>query len=222
MNRRKRRDQILQTTLKVITDKGYSRVSVSDLVKEAGVSRGTFYLYFNSKKEVVDALLDHFFSDVCHLTTQLFDETLGNKPLSTYDLGTVSTDFVQVLTKHRLLTKILVTHSNFLEDSHSIKIDGYLKKIYQTLEGNIQTGVRFGLFKSIDAKMVCQCIIGTVKEFLVNWTGDDQSLDMENQMSEFLLFVFQMLNAAKNKESIPTLNHQEGEFLSTLPKSNYY
>ncbi|MCH7606368.1 MAG: TetR/AcrR family transcriptional regulator [Chloroflexi bacterium] len=51
-----RREQILSAARKVLADKGYDNVKVSDIAAEAGIAQGTFYLYFASKKSVVIAL----------------------------------------------------------------------------------------------------------------------------------------------------------------------
>ncbi len=51
-----RREQILAAARKVFREKGYDGTTVSDIVEEAGVAQGTFYLYFPSKKAAVLAL----------------------------------------------------------------------------------------------------------------------------------------------------------------------
>lgn len=51
-----RREQILAAARKVFREKGYDGTTVSNIVEEAGVAQGTFYLYFPSKKAAVLAL----------------------------------------------------------------------------------------------------------------------------------------------------------------------
>lgn len=48
-----RKEQILTAARKVFREKGYEAANVSDIVGEAGVAQGTFYLYFPSKKDAV-------------------------------------------------------------------------------------------------------------------------------------------------------------------------
>jgi TetR/AcrR family transcriptional repressor of nem operon len=40
------RDQILTTAFKLFFEKGYKEVTMSELVKETGLSKGAFYHYF--------------------------------------------------------------------------------------------------------------------------------------------------------------------------------
>ncbi|RRJ64953.1 TetR/AcrR family transcriptional regulator [Paenibacillus oralis] len=50
---------ILNAAMEVITEKGYDKTVISDIVKKAGVAQGTFYLYFPSKKALIPAIADH-------------------------------------------------------------------------------------------------------------------------------------------------------------------
>jgi TetR/AcrR family transcriptional repressor of nem operon len=51
-----RREQILDSAAQVLVAKGLTAMTVADVVAGAGIAKGTFYLYFNSKEELVAAL----------------------------------------------------------------------------------------------------------------------------------------------------------------------
>lgn len=53
---------ILNAAMEVITEKGYDKTVISDIVKKARVAQGTFYLYFSSKKALIPAIADHLLS----------------------------------------------------------------------------------------------------------------------------------------------------------------
>lgn len=50
-----RKDEILNAAMELFASKGYEQTSVSDIVKKIGVAQGTFYYYFKSKEEVINA-----------------------------------------------------------------------------------------------------------------------------------------------------------------------
>lgn len=52
-----REAQILRAAAAVIIRQGYDKTTMSDIADEAGVSRGTVYLYFKGKEELFEALL---------------------------------------------------------------------------------------------------------------------------------------------------------------------
>ena len=55
-----RRQQLLQAATWVFARKGYRRAGISDIIARAGVARGTFYLYFDSKEQVFLAIVEDF------------------------------------------------------------------------------------------------------------------------------------------------------------------
>ncbi|MFJ8526456.1 TetR/AcrR family transcriptional regulator [Bacillus sp. NPDC094106] len=52
-----RRSEILNTAEKLFASKGYMKTTVNDILREIGIAKGTFYHYFKSKEEVMDAII---------------------------------------------------------------------------------------------------------------------------------------------------------------------
>jgi len=52
------REKLIQTTMQLIWQRGYSAVGVSELCREAGVKPGSFYYFFPSKRDLVVAALE--------------------------------------------------------------------------------------------------------------------------------------------------------------------
>lgn len=55
-----RKEELLEAATDLFLEKGYRDTSVSSIVKSIGVSKGTFYYYFESKEDVVDGLVEKF------------------------------------------------------------------------------------------------------------------------------------------------------------------
>ncbi len=62
------RDNILESTLKLFTSRGYDAVGVKEIAEAAKVTKPTLYHYFGSKKGLLDALLkeydDEFYNNI--------------------------------------------------------------------------------------------------------------------------------------------------------------
>jgi AcrR family transcriptional regulator len=54
---RERRNEILDTAEKFFAVKGYEQTTIVDILNEIGIAKGTFYYYFKSKEEVMDAII---------------------------------------------------------------------------------------------------------------------------------------------------------------------
>lgn len=53
-----RKNEILDVAEMLFYSKGFERCTVNDILKEIGIAKGTFYHYFNSKEEALDAIVD--------------------------------------------------------------------------------------------------------------------------------------------------------------------
>ncbi len=56
-NKNEKLNKLLDTAFQLFTDKGIQHTSIQDIVNNAGVAKGTFYLYFKDKYEIQDHLL---------------------------------------------------------------------------------------------------------------------------------------------------------------------
>lgn len=93
-----RREELIDIAEELFLKNGYEETPVSDIVKKAQVAQGTFYYYFKSKDEILDALADRYLREVVTLleeqiqkddTTAL--EKIANilKSLSTFNWNRV-------------------------------------------------------------------------------------------------------------------------------------
>ncbi len=52
-----RKNEILDTAEALFFTKGYEKTTINDILNEIGIAKGTFYYYFKSKDEVMDAIV---------------------------------------------------------------------------------------------------------------------------------------------------------------------
>ena len=66
-NKKIKENNLLQAAFNLFTKEDITNVSVNDIVKKAGVAKGTFYLYFKDKYDLRDKL-------IAYKACQLFDD----------------------------------------------------------------------------------------------------------------------------------------------------
>lgn len=52
-----RKNEVLDAAERLFHSKGYEKCTVNDILKEVNIAKGTFYYYFKSKEEVLDAVV---------------------------------------------------------------------------------------------------------------------------------------------------------------------
>jgi len=68
-----RKLEIIHTAMSLFSKKGFDHTSVEDITKAMNVAKGTFYYYFKSKNQVVDAIIDHTLVGINKRANQLIN-----------------------------------------------------------------------------------------------------------------------------------------------------
>lgn len=55
-----RKKEIVDVAEELFTTKGYSQTTINDILRKIGIAKGTFYYYFKSKEDVMDAIVERF------------------------------------------------------------------------------------------------------------------------------------------------------------------
>jgi len=62
-----RRNEILDAAQRLIQTRGYEQMTIQDLLNELKISKGAFYHYFDSKAELLEALIDRILAEMDRL-----------------------------------------------------------------------------------------------------------------------------------------------------------
>lgn len=74
--RLERSGQILAAAYNVFGDKGYYAAKMDDIANEAGVAKGTLYLYFANKEELFHAVIEKILHDYLETYEYILDESI--------------------------------------------------------------------------------------------------------------------------------------------------
>ena len=69
-----RKNELIDVATELFMKKGYEETSISDIVKKAKVAQGTFYYYFESKEQIIDAIVEKFQNEILDLAEKLVDD----------------------------------------------------------------------------------------------------------------------------------------------------
>ena len=73
-----RPEEILDAALKLFTEKGFSSTRMVDVAKAAGISKGTLYLYFDSKESIFRDVVQQRITPQIDRFAQIVDEFDGS------------------------------------------------------------------------------------------------------------------------------------------------
>lgn len=73
LNKKIKRNSLLESAFSLFTSKGINKTSISDIVQQSGIAKGTFYLYFKDKYDLRNMLIA---KKACQLFRKADDELL--------------------------------------------------------------------------------------------------------------------------------------------------
>jgi len=72
-----RRTEIINAARTIFARKGFAKGIIDEIAREAGIAKGTVYLYFQSKTEIYKAVLDHDIARLQQVTLSRIDSAAG-------------------------------------------------------------------------------------------------------------------------------------------------
>ncbi|MFH0759345.1 MAG: TetR/AcrR family transcriptional regulator [Bacteroidota bacterium] len=82
--RESRRLQIMETALKLFALEGYGHCTISMLAKEAGISKGLLYNYFESKEALLAAIIENGMNEIMEIFDPNHDGVLTAEEFSAF------------------------------------------------------------------------------------------------------------------------------------------
>lgn len=181
-----RRRQLLDAAVQVFGKKGYHETQIADIIKKANVARGTFYLYFTSKREIFAALMEELFTQVTSQVRSLPREAVDQIPHQL--LGNIER-ITNLLLDNPLLTRLLFAEAMGLDK----ELDTQLKEFYSQILDYIQRGLRQGqemkFVRDGDIQAMSIALLGSFKEiFYQNLLGTEK-IKRHTLLTEYFQFV---------------------------------
>ncbi len=162
MERQIRRAQVLRHAKRLFARKGYHRTNISDIVSQAKIARGTFYLYFENKKELFEELLNEALLEIGGRIYRI-RMALG-EPSPAEQLRNNLLRILDFVLTERELTDILLNHSLDLDREFEGRVREFYGQIIQQIQRSLDLGLEMKLVRPCDTRVVAACILGGIKE----------------------------------------------------------
>jgi len=154
-----RRAQLLAAALSVFARKGYHGASVSDILDAAGVARGTFYNYFEGKREAFDAVAEALMETV---TAAVVPIDVA-RPIPDQVRDNIAR-LVEVLLDQGEGVRVLFLDAAGIDEEGTTALVTFYERATGRIERALRTGQRLGVVRDCDAKLTATCLLGMLKE----------------------------------------------------------
>jgi AcrR family transcriptional regulator len=162
MERSERRAQVLRHAKRIFARKGYHHTNVADIIARAGIARGTFYLYFQNKRDLFQVLLEQVVSEITRRILRL--KVAAGEPDPVEQLRNNLKRVVDYVLAERELVDILLNHSVGFDRELDVRITEFYDRIAAAIKRSLDLGIEMQLVRDCDTRIVAYSILGGIKE----------------------------------------------------------
>ncbi len=176
-----KRQKIMDVARKLFYEKGYYRTTVDDIAREAGVAKGTVYLYFNSKVELLLAIIEAEHVRLLDFLQELSALELDPKEkLSRFidRMWDILYSARHMLAMAELAQRRIIFEEGF-KDMYMTRIMPLRKAIMVNLKSIVDEGIERGLFRNMDSDFAVRWMLFSIPGAFYGSEGNVRYEDKE-------------------------------------------
>jgi len=177
-----RQKEIIEVSIELISKGGIQELTIKHISREMGISEPAIYRHFESKLDILLAILTYFED----LTTYVSEKAFSMKNPVFERIETFFSGLMDEFSKNPSLTKVIFSEEIFQNDRRlSEKVlsvmKGHQKKIFESVgEGQVNGQIR----NDIPQKHVVMFIMGTFRLLVTRWRLSGFNFDLKQEGKE--------------------------------------
>jgi len=177
------RERILQESLILFTDNGFEKTTVSDIVENCDIARGTFYNYFPDMNTLFDALINELNQKIVE-SIQHTRKSTSN--LYDYLYGTFKSYF-DLISSNQMIQFHIVNQAHIRKSSYQSDL---IKVIVKNLNRDLKSDLNIKAFnQKHEFLLLSYMLVGSPPELFLATHTTDINLSSE-QLATFLAKLF--------------------------------
>ncbi|HAL49289.1 MAG TPA: hypothetical protein DCP37_16185 [Dehalococcoidia bacterium] len=165
-------EQILDAAMVVFAQASFQEASMDEIAREAGLSKGAIYLYFNSKDALIGSILDRLFSVELDALKEL-----QTAPGSVSDRlmaldRQVADDMIRMTPVFPILYEFYAEAAR--KESVRQVLKGYYDAYHERLVELLRQGVESAEFRAVNVHDVASAILAIYEGLALLWTVDPE------------------------------------------------
>ncbi len=209
------KQDIIQTSIELVDEKGFSGTSIQEIVDRIGVTKGTFYYYFNSKQELLKDIHLNYIEDLVRQQECILNDQSKNCTEKLYDIVYM---LISNIRGKRQSARIFFREIRHLNERHINDIKRKRNEFRQNCELLIKEGMSKGEFdSSLRADMLTLGILGTTN-WSYYWYNPDGAVSERELTDTYIALILNGISKTKGAESLPFFNPDDSR-AEPLPAS---
>ncbi len=175
-----RKAQILEAATEVFIRAGFHKARMDDIAKQAGLSKGALYWYFDSKDAIIQAILDRMFGREYEQLAAFVEVDIPAMEKLESFLEFVVLDIVRM----EPMMPIMYEFWALLLREKRVKevLGGFYTGFFDLFRPIIQQGIENGEFREVDPGEVVVTLGAFIEGLFILWAAVPDIIDLERHI----------------------------------------
>ena len=185
-------DRILDTAIRHFARKGYHGTKTADIAKDSGVSEGTVFKYYNTKKDilrgVMNKIIHNIIPDIMFGSSeelQSLMQSVDPKQEIKIFVKTRIEKVNQNIDAFRILFNELQYHEDVMDEFRG----QFIPKVIKMVEGFFTLGVVRGIFRQVDPHVAARSFLGMMNMIVLEGNVLKKPIELDKEL-DIILDIF--------------------------------
>ena len=169
-SQRRRREDILRAAIKLFDRDGFDAAKISDIAEEAEIAKGTLYLYFETKIQLLEGVVEDIILPTVEAVGAAVDESQPKTAEEMLKKQIMITGKRMASPEMKTLLKLMIETVNKDPKISQIYYKKIVKKGLSLFKRTLDLGVKNGEFRSEASKINSLVIVGS-NVYLAVWNN---------------------------------------------------
>ncbi len=158
-----KKNNIIKIAANLFSQKSFHDVTMDEIAEKVGVAKGTIYLYFSSKDNLLFEILEHTFGSI----EALLEKEVNTASLAPEKLKNVLAIIIKFYRGNIDVLKILSRNETHLIQEHHDLTEKWRLRRIELYEKIIEKGIKEGSFKTRNTELAALILYGAVGAVMV-------------------------------------------------------
>lgn len=187
------KEKIVQAAILLFEERGYEKTTSNDIATEAGVSVGSFYVYFTDKRQLLlsifDRLADELYKNIFDglKPEHLFDSDL--RPRIRQAVANTIIDKQKHSGLHRVISELVLKDAEFAERRKAV-MDRSVAKLQELISLASKAGLAWDMDAEAASFVVQRVVFDLSQDYVIGYCEFDQDRAVDALTDMIYRFVF--------------------------------
>ena len=194
-----RTGEILRAARRVIGEVGFEEASMDRIAHEAGVAKGTIYLYFRNKEELLAHVADHGFHELMERARPAVAKARGAAPKL---VGLLGAALAHTAENREIFRALQERTRHGIEPASPLgeKLERNREELLQLAAGIIERGARSGELRGCDSRRAARFLIESLRGAIVDRYHNPSQAGVAKDAEEIVDFFLHGVGAREGRK----------------------